>query len=969
MRFLLLVLAACFSFFGTECQNTIGLPEITNYAKKKYGAGTQNWDIKKDKNGILYFANNDGLLTFDGTYWKIHPLPNKSIVRSVEITQDNRIYIGGQEELGYFYPDINGNLVYTSLKHLIPKDQSSFADVWDVIAYENQVFFRSNRKIFQYAYERITVFNSIDWRFMGWSNGRLVAQDYQRDLLTFRDGIWMPFIKSSAMTGDFFIRASVDIGVDSTLVATKNGIFLLHKDRMLPFETPDLKMINEKKVYAAARLDTDRFALATNLGGCFIINGKGELVQRLAKEDGIQNNNILSVFVDQQKNLWLGLDNGIDFVSYGSALKKIAPNPLNKYSGYASIIYHNELYLGTSAGAFKASLSNLKDISLVRADFIEVKNTRGQVWSFADINGKLLMGHNDGAFTIQNNVAIPFDPTSGFWTFQPLFNVSESTKIIAGTYNGINFYDYKDGNFIDNKVHAHFESARFVVNDSGSLWIAHPYKGLYRVNFSADNIPTSSNYIDKKGILSTNNNYLFKVKNKTILCTEKGIYEFDHDQNDFVESVLFKNIFKGRNISYLKEDSYGNIWFIADKQLGIIEQHKQKTEVRYFTEFDNKILTSGNELINPVDSNNIFIAAEDGFYHLNFATYKKHDHPLTVLIRSVRSVNKTDSLVFGGYQSVENMSADSRQISAAWNSFRFEYSATVYDIDNVEYSYFLNGFDNEWSDWNRKTEKEYTNLPPGSYTFSVKARYNAIESSVTSYAFTILPAWYQTIWAKVIYGFIFLILAYLVYKAYRKKLLKQQLEHEEEQNKLQYLHQLELEKTDKEIVKLRNEKLEAEIQHKNTELASNAMHLLQKGELLTKIKDELLKLKKNNNSDDLKEEFKKIVRILGEEEKMDGDWEQFAQHFDKVHTDFLLELKKHHPGLSPNELKLCAYLRMNLSTKEIAQLMNITVRGVEISRYRLRKKLQMNKSDNLFDFLLKLDGNGNGKPPRSLREL
>ncbi|MGZ8538304.1 MAG: two-component regulator propeller domain-containing protein, partial [Flavisolibacter sp.] len=446
MRICLLIALAVFQIFQADCQNTIGLPDITNYNKKKYGGGTQNWDIKKDKNGILYFANNEGLLTFDGSYWKIHPLPNKSIVRSVEISEDNKVYVGGQEELGYFYPDKNGSLVYTSLKPLIPKDQVSFADVWDVIAFENQVFFRSNRKIFQYAYERITVFSSVDWRFMGLSNGRLVAQDYQRDLLTFRDGVWMPFIKSSSLTGDFFIRASVDIGIDSTLIATKNGIFLLNKDKILPFKTHDLNIIDEKKVYAAAKLDTDRFALVTNLGGCYIINSKGELVQRLAKEDGIQNNNILSVYVDQQKNLWLGLDNGIDFVSYGSALKKIAPNPLNKYSGYASIIYNNELYLGTSAGAFKARLSPSKDISFVRSDFVEVKNTKGQVWSFANINGKLLMGHNDGAFTIQNNTAIPFDPTSGFWTFQPLFNVLPSSKLIAGSYNGINIYDYKNGN-------------------------------------------------------------------------------------------------------------------------------------------------------------------------------------------------------------------------------------------------------------------------------------------------------------------------------------------------------------------------------------------------------------------------------------------------------------------------------------------------------------------------------------------
>ena len=161
-----------------------------------------------------------------------------------------------------------------------------------------------------------------------------------------------------------------------------------------------------------------------------------------------------------------------------------------------------------------------------------------------------------------------------------------------------------------------------------------------------------------------------------------------------------------------------------------------------------------------------------------------------------------------------------------------------------------------------------------------------------------------------------------------------------------------MEKTEKEIIKLKNEKLESEIQHKNKELASSAMHLVQKGELIGKIKEEILRLKKTSASEKLVEDLKKLIKILGEEEKLDDDWEHFAMHFDKVHSDFLIAMKEHYPALTANELKLCAYLRMNLSSKEIAQLMNISVRGVEISRYRLRKKLGIPTETNLFNFLL-----------------
>jgi DNA-binding CsgD family transcriptional regulator len=175
---------------------------------------------------------------------------------------------------------------------------------------------------------------------------------------------------------------------------------------------------------------------------------------------------------------------------------------------------------------------------------------------------------------------------------------------------------------------------------------------------------------------------------------------------------------------------------------------------------------------------------------------------------------------------------------------------------------------------------------------------------------------------------------------------------------LQYLHQLELEKSDKEIVKLRNEKLESEINHKNSQLASVAMHLVHKGELIEKIKDELKRMKKHQDANTTMEEFTKLIKILSEDDKMDKDWEHFAQHFDKVHSDFLVALKNNYPGLSANELKLCAYLRMSLSSKEIAQLMNISVRGVEISRYRLRKKLNLSKEENLFNYLMNFHLNG-----------
>ena len=227
------------------------------------------------------------------------------------------------------------------------------------------------------------------------------------------------------------------------------------------------------------------------------------------------------------------------------------------------------------------------------------------------------------------------------------------------------------------------------------------------------------------------------------------------------------------------------------------------------------------------------------------------------------------------------------------NSFHFEYSSPLYvHQSSIEYSYYLKGFDKDWSIWSKRTEKDYSNLPAGYYTFLVKAKNNlGSESAISSYSFTVLPPWYQTYIAYFIYVLLVAALIYILYSWQRKILLQQQKKHEEEQKRLQYLHQLELEKSEKEIIKLKNEKLEAEIEFKNMELASTAMHLVQKGELLANIKDEIMRLKNGSNANGSPDYFKKILHILNEETKTDKDWEHFAAHFDKVHSNFLRTLK------------------------------------------------------------------------------
>lgn len=945
-------------------QNPIGIPDIINYYNETYGAGTENRSIVEDENGIMYFANLEGLLTFDGAYWKLYSLPNKSIVRSVVIGKDNKIYVGGQDDFGYFSPDNKGKLVFTSLKPLLSQKNYSFTDIWNIVLVGNDIFFRSRENIFQYNNNSITVYPAAtEWEFLGLGNNTLIAQDLKNGLMKFNNGLWTSFLDTTRLPRGFLASSLFSFGKDSLFLTTINtGFYILNNDKLSPFRFAGPNPFQNQRILTAIPVTKDWIAVGTNLNGCYIINKKGEIIQNLSRKEGLQINNILTLFLDKDNNLWLGLDDGIDFMAYNNAIKHIYPEKLNEGKGYTSLIYKDELYVGTSNGFYKVPLKGKTDLSFVNGDFVPIANTKGSSWTLSDINGALLLGHHDGAFEIKGNRAVPVNIRTGYHSFLPYYNVLPSKLVLAGNDLGLDLFEWKNNQFISKgNIPGFTEYSQFVAMDNNNtIWVGHPYRGVYKIELRANEPAETKLYTEKEGLPSAVKNQLFKVLNRIVVATEKGIYEYNPQNDRFEPSAYFSGFFGNRNIRYLKEDSSGNIWFVEDKNLGVIDFSWKTPKIIYFPELSGKMV-SGTENVYPYNSSNILVGAEKGFYHINYEEYKKNRYTIQVMIRTVKAFGKSDSLLFNGYFGEINQQSSQQnnaipRVSNNRNSLHFEYSAPVYaEQSNVQYSYFLKGFDAYWSDWSKKTEKEYTNLSPGEYEFQVKAKNNlGNESPVYEYSFVVLPPWYQTTWAYLIYVFLLAGIFYLIYKWQKRLFMEQQQKYEEEQRRLTYLHELELEKSEKEIVKLRNEKLEAEIEYKNTELASTAMHLVQKGELLGNIKEEMTRIRKNAHGHAAPDEFKKIMRVLDEENKMDKDWELFAQHFDHVHSDFLSNIKSTFPHLSPHELKLCAYLRMNLSSKEIAQLESISVRGVEIGRYRLRKKLKINTETNLFDFLMSL---------------
>jgi ligand-binding sensor domain-containing protein/DNA-binding CsgD family transcriptional regulator len=937
-------------------QNTIGLPDIINYSKVDYKAGLQNWDFKQDNNGIIYVANNEGLLSYDGTYWKLYPLPNKTIVRSVEIGADNRIYVGGQDEFGYFIPGTNGKLEYHSLIQLLQETEKNFADVWDIAYYKNDVFFRTSRSLFRYSNNKITVaYAPLGWSYMGECKGKLYAHDIKTGLMAFESEQWKA-LPSGSLTN---VEVTAILPIKDAIIITtlKNGVYNYSNTGTTKIVTPATIAIEKDRIYTATAINNEWIGLGTTNAGVHIIDEKGGLIQRLSKPEGLQNYNILSIFSDNQSNLWLGLNNGIDCVGFNKAIKHVNPN-YQDASVYATIIYKDNLYVGTSSGLFSAPLNGASDLSFNRGNFTAIKNSAGQVWGLANINEKLLLAHHEGAFQIQQNEAKLISSKTGFWNFQTVSASGTESKIVAGNYTGLLYFN-DNGNTIatTNAVKNFTQSSRFVaVDEETHIWVSHPFHGLYRVEKDTASKVAPKLYADKNGLPSSLNNHVYKIKNETVVATEKGVYKYNSQTDKFEPYGFYQTLLGQQSLRYLKEDQEGNIWFIHEKQLGVVDMSNKTPKIIYIPELNNKLL-SGFELVYPVNETNVFIGGESGLFNLNYAKYKKNNYNLQVRIREVRVVGKGDSLLYGGYFGNVNENQVQQQgqapnLGGQWDAIHFEYSTALFGLqNNLEYSYRLKGLDENWSKWNSKTEKEYTNLPAGSYTFEVKVRNNlGEESEVDYYRFSVLPAWYVSKWAFIGYLLLLCIGVFILIRWQKKKFIVQQERHEEEQKKLNYLKQLEIDKAKNRITEIKNEKLQLEVENKNTELLNFTMHLVQKGELLSDLKTHMSKMTKVLENSSGLDELKKMIKVINDADKMDKDWENFIYHFDKAHNSFTINLKQKFPKLTANELKLCTFLRLNLSTKEIAQLMNISLRGVELGRYRLRKKLELPTETSLFDF-------------------
>lgn len=962
---------------GNAQIKSIGVPNIVNYTGKDYNASTQNWAATQDKRGVIYFGNNDGLLEFDGVNWRLIQMPNTSVVRSIAKDRYGTIYVGAFGEFGYLKADDNGLLNYVSLLDLIPDDLKNFGDIWKIHETESGIIFQSLTEIFLYNGEKVrAIAQKRDFFFSFYVNGELYITERNKGLLRLKDE------KLIAVEGGevFNNNISTMLPFDETKIligTTDQGLYLLEDGRINKWETAVNDFFIENQIYCAAKVK-DYFAFGTILNGLLIIDDKGVPVQHINREKGLQNNTILSIYADNYDNLWLGLDNGIDYIMTNSAFTNIV-NKSKIGAGYSSIIFENKLYLGTNQGLFFKEWEEPANPLNDDSDFQIVKNTQGQVWNLYKYGNTLFCGQHNGTYIIKDGEARKISDVMGGWihiSFPDKKNI-----LVEGTYTGLMRFEKNDhGEWTSRKIPGFNESSRIIESYMGRnnyiLWISHGYKGIYRVelNDNLDSILNIDFYDAGSGLQTSLGNNVMRFHDEIIFSNNTGIYSFNEENQQFSIYTELINLF-GQDDPLLKlvSDNTGRVWFVQGEELGMVKKLNDGSYQVRRTQFKSFAgnFVGGFEHLNPYNDESLIIATEEGFAHYQSTFSKDTDIPLHVLIRSIYTTN--DSLLFGGaftdslgYVSEHQLVDEVRELPYSLNNFKIEFSATHYEnLDDVQYQYYLEGFEENWSDWSDKTMKEYTNLREGDYTFYLKAKdVNGLESETISYSFVIEPPWYRSLLAYISYVVFIICIVWIIIRGVRKRIEREKrvlhIHQKRELHQQKVNHENEVLSAQQEIDNLKNEKLrveneknKAEVELKTKELASYAMQITQKNETLQNMKEQLNNISKKVNPD-AQRHLQKLIKNIEKSTSQKEDWEKFEGYFDQVYEDFTRRLRDKYPNLTPNDIKLCAYLRMNLTTKEIAPLLNISVRGVEVSRYRLRKKMNLSKDQNLIEFMMNL---------------
>ncbi len=762
------------------CSSDTGLKYYKNYGYREYDHQAQNWGMVQTENRIIYVANQGGVLQFDGVSWRLINVPNYT-VRSIAVSPKGTVYLGGNNDFGYLTSDHLGSLHYRSLRDHIKDNIKNFSKVWSTHWFKGGAFFRTTYYLFRWDPDSGQIKT---WRpkypiYGSYTcNGELFVWLKNAGLMKMKDGSLaaIPCGEPFGAVSKIFMIAPYD--TQRIIIGTlPKGFFIYDGNNIEPFPTEADGYLNQNKAYKGIRLSNGDFALATLHGGLVILNGNGHLKFILDKSSGLQDDDVKYVFQDAGGNLWLCLNKGISKIEYASPVS-IHDERSHLNGIVLTAARHNKrLYAGTTNGIFFLESP---------LNFQQVPGISSYCWSLLSMDDSLLAATSQGIFHIKGN--------KGEKIIDDLcFILTSSTRfpqhVWCGTKYGLTAISRKNNRWSEEH---RFETIRNEIRSiaeapEGNLWLFTSAGGVIKVDFPGSLHQPVVTTFDASHGLPGGQVYIAVAADHVMFATEKGMFCYDEVQNRFVRDTALVPGFAGgpgaNGIFRFAEDCRKNIWLHSQSRnyqavpgaaLGELYTVQPGPLHRIPT-------TQVNAVYPDPDGNTVWFASVEGLIRYGITENPNHHKQnFPTLIRKV-VVNK--KLVFDGDKN--NFKAETLDSPFCFDyknrNLYFEFAAPFFEAETeTRYRCLLEGYDDEWSAWEKDTKRNYTNLDAGEYTFRVQAK-NVYQHPGTEdiFTFEILAPWYKTWWASLFFGIGLLLFIILVVKwrSTQQRKEKQKLEH------------------------------------------------------------------------------------------------------------------------------------------------------------------------------------------------
>ena len=877
------------------------------------------------------------MLEYDGLNWRLYPSPNHSEVRALHAV-GNRIYMGCYGDFGYWDKGNSGRLQFTSLVNQMSEELGEDEEFWNITQFGNYFIFQSLKRLYFYNSETATIHYveaPSERARLFRVKDRLLFQIADEGIVELYEGKTRPFADGQGISDKVVVQISV-VGTEIVMINEDGEFFVWEHENLTSWRPIDEENLRGVKVYSALYTKKREWILGTINKGVIVLDEEGRILSKIDRSKGLLNNTVLNIFEDQQGVLWLGLDNGISLLFQQSAFREYRDELGELGVVYAAARVEDQLFLGTNQGLYKY-------VDGPESRFELIPGSSGQVWTLKQEGDVLLGGHNSGVFRYQNNQFVWLNKGTGVFTIQ---DVPDRPDLhLLGTYEGLGVLSSQTGNweFLRQIPGFSVTSRFFVWTGENTLCVNHEYKGLFNVKLNEDF--TQANLLNQHTPYGQSS-ALIQFRDYSIYGHNNGIEVWDQANSQWTRDTTLMRLLHSDSDSLegilIPDEAGGVLWGIGQNGLFLISQ--QKIDGRFVgqqldlsTEVRQTLGTAGFECISRIGEESYLIGRNEGFLILDITKLGENPHELSLL--------SAHQELFSQESRVMNIQDLEFDLGDEPGELVLEMGVNQIPVyQEVYYQYRIPGEVDAWSDWTTDPIIRLSGLPIGEYNVEFRSRINtSFNTNDLQIGLVIKSPWYARWWAVVLYilGFLLaLLVIHYIYRSYYKK-EQERLDLKAQEERIQ-----ESREAQQRITQMEYERLQQEMESKNRELAVSTMSMIKKNEFLNEIKKQL----QSTDLDEVKPIIRKINRSLSNED----DWKFFENAFNQADQHFLKKIKKTHPDLTSNDLKICAYLRLNLSSKEIAPLLNISVKSVEVKRYRLRKKLGIQAKQSLIDYILEV---------------